>query len=590
MRKVLTVVLAAIIAISCFALPAFADEETVSGDGFDFYSMTAHYTEPVVVSYVYVTKADNVVKKDANGNPLKDDDGNDVLVDKGWIFADPADSYIIPAVAFTSKDGSFTNFAPGYGEKELGKGKYADKFYSIVAPAYNMDSSKIAINNTYGLTDIADNTAISIKSAATLFGAMEYYDDAGTPNPNFTLVNGYFLDQAVDEDGNNLRIDVNGYVIDKNNIWHARDGHRIEPFVEVGEDADKNPILVWIDLKSRIGEDGKVLDYTTITNEQLIGKGVLTMPAKYANLAEEFDETVDYNDDGKVGDRKDKSAYNSLVKEKKAWLTGCSIQMYTMDYIDLDGDGKKTERDLAYFLDQNENEEYDEGEPVGYDHPDYVVTQKNIMTKTDKEGNLIYIQGSPAIGNPVTKVKISKLTVEIDALGTQLYSDVASDPQQQNEIIVTTGDIYKNVKKALDYVAENPDKEYTSGQIIGTAKCITTKTEVAEGAGTYPTTVTSVDVTLEEGVQIPANATLYFNFNVKTQQAENTKTYIKKKDYNLLPINKGEVDLTKIPPKKVETPTEEPDQNNGCKNFVGGGFAICAAVALAFVTLRKKEH
>lgn len=595
MKKFLTVVLAVVLALSCLAIPVFADDEAegTTGDGFDFFSMTAHYTEAVVVSYKYVTKEDKIVKKDVDGNPIKDEKGEDVIVEKGWIFGDPTDTYVVPAVAYTSKDGSTTNFVPGYGEKELGKGKNEYKFYSVVAPAYNIDSKNIAVTDTFGLTGIGDNTAISIISAAKLYGAMDFYDDAGTPNPNFTYKDGYFLDKAVDEDGNNLRIDVNGYVIDKNNIWHSRDGHRIEPFVEVGE-KDGEPILVWVDIAARLDEKGKIRDYTTITNQELIDKKVLTLPEKYATLTEEFDSTVDYDEDGKVGSTKDKRAYNSLVKEKTQWLEGYSISMYTIDYIDADGDGKKTEKDLAIFIDANKNETFDEGEALGYNSPDLVITQDNIMVRKDNQDNKIFVQGSPAIGNPLTKVVIKNLTVEIDALGTQMYSDVASDPQQQNEIVITTGDILQNIEAAQAYVAEHPDREYTDGVIIGTAKSVTTKTEMDKTAGAYPSTVKSVDVELVEGVEIPANATLYFNFKVKTQQPEREKNYLKtdkktgKPTSTLLPINKQVIDVERIPPKPVEA-TPEPEQRSGCGNMIAGGIAVCAAMAVAFIVLKKKE-
>lgn len=622
MKKFLTVVLAALIALSFFAVPSFADEETAAiGDGFDFYSMTAYYEEPVVLSYKYVTKADNIQKMDIFGNPIFKENGDPELVDKGWIFADPADSYVVPAIAFTSKDGTFTNFAPGYGEKEKGKGKFDELFYCVNAPSLGINSSAIAMTDTYGLTYIGDNTAISIKNAAKLYGATELYDDAGTPNPNFTRVDGYFLDKEVDADGDNLRIDINGYVIDKNYIWHSRDGHRIEPFVEIGEDEDKLPILVWIPISSRLDENGRVRDYTTITNEELLLKGVLTVPEKYAILTPAFDATVDYDENGevnaedekyfkehikdyvaemdaeydydgngKIEARKDKSAYNSLVKSRKQWFESYSISMYTIDYADFDGDGKKTEKDNVVFIDKNKNGIFDEGDIPAYNSPDRVITRDDIMKRTDALGNVMYVQGSPAIGDPLTKVAIKKLTVEIDALGTQLYSDVSADPQQQNEIIITTGDLYRNVKAALDYVAEHPEKEYTEGMIIGTAKSVTTKTEVVSGGGNYPETVKSVEVELAEGVVIPENATLYFNFVVKTQQPENQKSFLKKKDYNLLSINKSAIDLEAM--KDKETPTPGPKTvtvKSGCGGMITGSFMVCAAMAVAFIVLKKKE-
>ncbi|MBR5060198.1 MAG: hypothetical protein IKX06_05430 [Clostridia bacterium] len=571
MKKILAIILTAAMVLSSLSLFAFADEAAEPGDGFDFYSMTAHYKTAVVVGYKYVTKDDGIVMKDHDGNVVKDEDGNDVILDKAWIFDDPATEYIVPAVAFTSKDGTYTNLTLGYGDKALAKGKYQNQFYGVRSDAYKIDSSEISINDSYGYTNIGDNTAVSIISAATLFGVGEYYDDAGTPNPNFTRdANGYFLDQELDAEGNNLRIDVNSYVIDANGIWHSRDGHRIEPFVEVGEET-----YTWIDLNSRKEggkADGRIIDYTTITNAILLEKGVIkALPEKYAFENTEADPDVDYDGDGKTGTSKDKKAFNNLVKEKTQWLESCSISMFTLDYIDANGDGKKTVDDLPE-----------------YNNPERVITQEDIMVRTDREGNKILVQGSPAIGNPVTKVEIEKLTIEIDALGTKLYDDVSADPQQKNVITVTSGDIIQNIEKAKAYVAEHPEKMYVDGIVIGTAKCVTTKTEAKAEGGNLPSTIKSVDVELTEGVQIPANATLFFNFKVETQQEKAEKKYIAKKDYKLLPINRGEINLDRLPdaPKDPDT---DPEPKNGCKTMIGGGFAALALAAVAVIVIRKKE-
>ena len=571
MKKILAIILTAVMVLSGLSLFVFADEAAEPGDGFDFYSMTAHYKTAVVIGYKYVTKDDNIVKKDRDGNVVKDDAGNDVILDKAWIFDDPSTEYVVPAVAFTSKDGEFTNQTLSYGDKALGKGKYQNQFYAVRSDVYGIDSSEISINNTYGYTNIGDNTAISIISAATLFGVSEYYDDAGTPNPNFTRdADGYFLDQELDAEGNNLRIDINSYVIDANGIWHSRDGHRIEPFVEVGEET-----YTWIDLNSRKEggkPDGRIVDYTTITNAVLLEKGVLKgLPEKYAFENTEADPNVDYDGDGKTGTSKDKRAFNNLLKEKETWINSCSISMFTLEYIDADGDGKKTVDDLPE-----------------YNNPDRVITQDDIMVRTDKEGNKILVQGSPAIGNPVTKVEIEKITVEIDAIGTQLYDDVSADPQQKNVITVTTGDILQNIEKAQAFVAEHPEKMYVDGIIIGSAKCVTTKTAAGDESGNIPSTVKSVDVELTEDVKIPANATLYFNFKVGTQQEKADKKYIAKKDYKLLPINKGEINVNRIPDAPKNDDNEEPE-SRGCRNMIGGGAAALVLIAAAALIVRKKE-
>ena len=55
-----------------------------------------------------------------------------------------------------------------------------------------------------------------------------------------------------------------------------------------------------------------------------------------------------------------------------------------------------------------------------------------------------------------------------------------------------------------------------------------------------------------------------------------------------IPINKQVIDVERIPPKPVEA-TPEPEQRSGCGNMIAGGIAVCAAMAVAFVVLKKKE-
>ena len=66
MKKVFALLLTATILASAMVVPSFAAVEKVAG-GFDFYSMTIHYTEPVVVDYVKVSAKDKVQMVDKNG-------------------------------------------------------------------------------------------------------------------------------------------------------------------------------------------------------------------------------------------------------------------------------------------------------------------------------------------------------------------------------------------------------------------------------------------------------------------------------------------------------------------------------------------
>ena len=63
---------------------------------------------------------------------------------------------------------------------------------------------------------------------------------------------------------------------------------------------------------------------------------------------------------------------------------------------------------------------------------------------TDELGRKI--QGEPVNGIPARKNKITKITIEIDALGTKLYEgNIEEDPQQQNEIILTLDGWYEQI-------------------------------------------------------------------------------------------------------------------------------------------------
>lgn len=557
MKKIVALFLTLVLAVSCMA-SAFASDTatTPTADGFDFYSMTIHYAEPVVLGYTYNTSGFDVV--DHNGNPLLDDSGAAVHLKKGYLWAEPSDTLIVPVVYY-NKDG-VTNQTLAYNGDALKNNKHnKDVFYAVIAKNLNIDSSHLTVLKSFGLSDIADGDVITAKESVAVYGAGEYYDDAGVVNPNFTKdADGYFVDKEVDENGANLRIDDNGYKIDANGIWHSIDGHRIEPFIEIDD------TFVWVSLENRM-IDGKIANLDKLTNQYFIDKGIIQVAKKFALIGDSYDNTVDYNGDGTITNE-DKTEYNSLVKEKKVWLSTTSVSTFVVDYIDADGDGKVTDKDLP----ENNKKET-------------TYTADNIMKKKQKDGTEIPVYGTPVMGTPKTKVQISKITIEIDALGSTLYSDVASDPQQQNEIIVTYGDVYANVKLATDYVAEHPEKEYKDGAVVGTAKCVTTKTEVAEADG-IPSTVKSVDLVMEENVELPTNVMFYFNFVVKTAQPENTKTYIAKKDYNLLTINRQKLDVESLP----DAPKTD-DGKQGCGNMIGGGIALVSLAACAFVALRKKE-
>lgn len=559
MKKIAALLLTIVVAVSCMSFASFAEDATAAcTDGFDFYSMTVHYEQAVVTGFKKVTEAINV--KDHDGNALLDENGEQVVLKKGgYLWADATDAYVVPVVCYKDADGNY-NYALQYDETPV-KSYSKDGFYAVVSKELGIDSSALSVTKNYGLTDIADNTVISSKNAITVYGPMIYYDDAGNPNPNFTKKDGYFLDQRVDENGNNYRIDEDGYVIDANNNWYGSDGHRIELFVEV------DGTYKWIKAADRMDANGRLMAMSDITNKYLIEKGVIDYPDEYKNIGDDFDATIDYDKDGEVGTNKDKKEFNTLKKAKASWLKNTDAMTYVIDYKDYNGDGKKTTDDL-----------------VGYKAADAVFTGDDIQ-KREIAGEIYYITGTPDAGQPLTTVKIKNITLEIDAMGTQLYADVASDPQQANEIIVTYGDVYANVKAALDKIAADPTKEYNDGAVIGAAKCVTTKTEAAAETTGYPSSMKSIELTLEEGVTIPQNAMIYFNFVVKANQAENEKNYVTKSNHGLLTINRSKLDVENLPTKEVE----ETEEKKGCFGTISGGVAVVSVLAMAFVALKKKE-
>lgn len=564
MKKFFAFLLTFAVLAASVVIPSFAADEMTPG-GLDFYSLTIHYKAPVVVDYRYVTADEQIQVKDADGNPVVDEDGEPVYVDKGYVFNDPKTEYVISANEYNQSYGGNQVFS--YGEAMIRSRQWAKRFYSVNSADYNIDSSLIEVNANYGLTNIQNGNVICLIMNEKLKGVDEQYDDAGNPNPNFQRdENGYFLDASVDEQGNHLRIDVNEFVIDANNIWHDSDGRRIEPFIIVGD------TYYWIDLASRLDANGKVIDYKTITNASLIEKGVLTLPEKYQNI-DEYDENRDYDGDGTPGKSADRRAHKALVTERDTWLKVCDIMLYRVDFQDTNGDGVKTDADLAE-----------------YNSKDRTFTEADILTNVRPDGTVVKVNGTPEHGTYVSTAEIDKITVEIDALGTSMPADVASDPQQKNEIIVTIGDLYENIKAAQEYVAAHPEKEFTGGQIIGTAKSVTTKTAMSDEDG-LPSTVKSVDVQLTEGLEFPAYGLFYLQFNIAELQPAEATNYdrVSRNNYKLDPLNKAKLDVEKLPNAPTPTPNPDDQAKKGCGSVVTGSVALVGVMAAAVLVFRKKE-
>ena len=163
----------------------------------------------------------------------------------------------------------------------------------------------------------------------------------------------------------------------------------------------------------------------------------------------------------------------------------------------------------------------------------YVVDENGNIAK-DSQGN--DLRGTPAFGTPVMKSKITKITVEIDALGDKLYSDISGDPQQKNTITLSIG----NNKENIELIPE-------CGTLVGTAKCVTTRTEATFNRKDDPTTQSVEFEVSDEILEALSSASqrLYLQFGVETLQgadaykkrytmANDSKTGIRASDVKVL--------------------------------------------------------
>ena len=125
------------------------------------------------------------------------------------------------------------------------------------------------------------------------------------------------------------------------------------------------------------------------------------------------------------------------------------------------------------------------------------------------------------------------------SLGTQLYDDVASDPQQKNIITLSVNDCELNAnyhKKWYEEVLYTDDENKTKATfIVGSAKSVTTRTEISTTKGDYKDadeygyspTVKSVSVGASEETlsMLPSSAHLYLNFHISEQQPAAAVSY-----------------------------------------------------------------
>ena len=492
-KKIFATITVLIIVLSVFAsVPVMADEATTEIGGLDFYSITINYDKPILTGY-YETK---IRVQDENGkygnksvayffNPEAETDEEKYLDSKG----NPITSSSLVIPAGTRSLGAFTQLSSS-------DGSYKNELFY----------AKVPYANAF-ITHIVNSSGICTDKSVDLFGITDPYDDMPyvNKNPNLKYADdGYALATETYSNGNNLKIDVNGYLVDSTDyIWRTADDGRIELYTAV-------PVL------RKTGAVEKDVPVTQIFESDTL---------EWVPYNERFDENGKIKDIGSI-----KYQYMLSTDEYEAFLADESrieIPLKRASSNDEYKNAPKQTQQLVYVKTYRVDSTKD---PATFFNTDRVFTADDI----EKDSNGNYAFGSPWIGTPVIDVTIKSVTVEIDALGTQLYDDVASDPQQNNIITVSINDTAKNAatKKAWYesgvYTEEEYNKECTF--TLGSAKSVTTKTSITMDKNDYkkqdeygysPTVKSvTIDAPAELLAKIPESATIYIEFSIAQQQPE----------------------------------------------------------------------
>lgn len=556
------------------------DGRTIGAGGLDFYSVTIHYESPILLEY-WSGKVNSVTSnlffnpEVTDGDKYVDSKGNPLMADKVVIGGNTAGDYYVAQYKNTKYPE--LNIYPDITASAKPK-KYA--FYNHIQDGNVL--MQVEATDFYGLTDPYDEGAAYVNQ-----------------NPNVIYGNdGYALAVETDADGNAYRIDINGYAVTSNNIWVSHDGRRCELFVNVpvlrktGAVNKKGvPVTEWansdtyvaLGFNERFDENGKIINLMNIKKVFFIAEADFQAfladetrntisPTQYdiqtkrSDYATEKDYTKALNSElkalGKTGEYYEKS-YAQLFKTK-----------FADDLTDVNKDGVINQLDDATYYTKD-------------------ITAEDILY-TEVDGKTIPVNGTPIIATPQVSVKIKDITIEIDALGTQLYSDVASDPQQQNEIIVTLNDCLSNInfyQKCLDENRITQEQFDAMGKVLlGSVKSVTTKTEMQDAkteSGTKKSL--SLGLTAEQLASISRSpSTIFLNFAIRTHQPpEAYAQFLEKKAYL---VSEKDFSPVSIP---VKTLDDLPDVIPQPKKEGCGSSAAIAQVMLvlsaALVIKRKKK-
>ncbi|MBO7407226.1 MAG: hypothetical protein J6V14_06295 [Clostridia bacterium] len=558
--------------------------------GLDFYSVTIHYESPILVDYVKNTAN----KKDANF--YFEYEGEESAMSDVFVWR-----------AGTTKDNAY------FTDKEA---KKADgNFYQLRSTQLGLSAvaqySKVPYNYAY-ITHIQDGAILKSKGSISLFGITAPYDE-GDPyvnkNPNVSYnSDGYALAQETDEEGNNLRIDINGYLLPQDDIWRDSKGRRVEMFYQ----------------KARIVLSG------------FDSKGKAVYAVEYYDEYEPFPFEMRYAEDGKIRDIFDVQALQYITKEEvdefiaaNPDASGSNPKYLYLNKVTFDPDEIKeltsssnkknyvfppkntTPRELLAIDRVIPASQLPEGAEEGTKFTDEeyfdktrVFTNDNIERTGNQEQRIVVIS-TPAIGSPVLNVKIKSITVEIDAVGDKLYDNPEEDPQNKNIITLSLDDTEYNClrkKQALDeHRLTEADYNKFSSMIVGSVHSKTTSTEPnfdSNKTEQYKATVQSLTFEIDEETmaKLPLDATLFLNFHIETHQPEaafdiskcNTEKGGKTK---LTPVNADEWPMPNVIPEDNKA-----DENAGglptwalIAIIAGGVVVVGAIVAVIIASAAKKK-
>ena len=605
-KKVFAIITMLILVVSLFtSVPVMADEAaTEEIGGLDLYSITIHYEKPVLVS-MYKTKVE-----------VLDDNGKTKKVNVEYFLNTDAEN----------EDGKYAD-----GDKSLTTDKlvipvgdsmnqYFNQITTSADAATKFNTglwySKKPYKNAF-LTHIVNGSAISTSSKVDLFGITTPYDDAPYEhqNPNVKYADdGYALAIEKDANGNNLKIDVNGYLIDTNdNIWKTSNNERVEMYVQV-------PVIKKTGLYKKLSKCPECKDkrpsgvdtyvWTCKNGHEVKGDPVTDVILSDEYMWVPFNDRFDEN--GKIKKLQDINyMYYVTEDEYQAFLENDSqntLAMKITDDKEIFADTKKEQKFEAfvgtYIVDKNKD-------PNSYWNKDRVFTQSDMVV--DAMGFVAY--ATPKGGTPLLNAKIKDITVEIDALGEKLYDDIASDPQQKNTITLSINDCEYNSNLYKQWFEEgcySQDEYDALGKfVIGTAKSETTRTEInmdkkaykSKAEYGYSPTVKSISVgsSAEVLAKIPASAKIFVDFDIYQQQpaAAWDDTYKKEmiladsvtKDSTV--INEKIEILTDAnkPAKKVviTTQTDSSFPTWAIIAIIAGGVILVAAIVVVVVIVIKKK-